>query len=100
MTNPHQPGKRRKFPKLLFDIWRAQIDPAHNSLDDWRTFGELPQPLSFLKSLACLDRYASIEAGCFQFRRKIRRQEGPPNGPLWLNPWVLVRFIFPEVLMS
>src|SRR5438094_4193406 len=99
---PHA-DEPRVIPKTLelrAGLRRAQVDPADDARYEGVALGQVEQPRGLLKAVLRLDGHAGREPGLRQERGQIGRQEiALESAHALVDPAVLLRVVFPEVLM-
>jgi hypothetical protein len=85
--------------EVFGEIVTAQVDPAHNALDEMMTGSEPEKPMCFFQGLPRLDGHAAIELCRAQEWRKVYGQKVAAQRPVGANPRILRRFVAPKMLM-
>ena len=82
-------------------IWRAEIDPAHDSFDDVVLAGKFEEPAGLFECLASLHGDGSVELlGCEKRFKIVRQEVAAQRSHAFADPAVVGGAVHPEVLMS
>ena len=100
VTDSHELRMRREALELRGQLWGAQVDPAHDALDEGMPVGKREQRLGLLDHLPGLHRDRGVEAGCVEQRSELVGEVVAAQGRHRIDhPDVVGRIVVPEVLV-